>query len=328
MGRAASHVWNRAVIGATVRRVRPDLVFVFNPSGVGGLAMQWLHSSERVRVVHDVSDAALLDFYTFDVWLRVLAPDGRRPSLKRRAARALVQSIKPRASVLDLRRSYFTSRYLKKLFEGAGHAVDDCPIIPRAVEVRSEPARHDDGACGIICSGRVAEDKGIHVLLDALHQFAGAVAPKIDRVVIAGPFVEPSYQERVVRQAEELAPGIDVVFLGALDRPSLLRELSKCSIYVLPAVWEEPYSLSLLEGMAAGLAVVATTTGGTPEILSDEMNGLAVPPDDATALGTALVRLVNDPALRRQLGTRAREEMCSYRFNDSIDAIETHLRRQ
>ena len=54
--------------------------------------------------------------------------------------------------------------------------------------------------------------------------------------------------------------------------------------------------------MASGTAIVATNTGGTPEIVRDGVEGLLVPPRDAEALAAALRRLLGDPALRQRFG--------------------------
>src|SRR5438128_11858115 len=64
----------------------------------------------------------------------------------------------------------------------------------------------------------------------------------------------------------------------------------------------EGLGTSLLDAMACARPIVATRAGGIPEIVEDEVNGLLVPPRDARALADAIVRALNDEALRRRLG--------------------------
>jgi glycosyltransferase involved in cell wall biosynthesis len=91
-----------------------------------------------------------------------------------------------------------------------------------------------------------------------------------------------------------------VRFLGLReDIPKLLNELT---LLVHPAR-QEPLGRVLLEAAAAGVAVVATAVGGTPEIFSDGGSAVLVRPDDESALAAAMDRLLSDPAARRQLGT-------------------------
>ena len=97
-----------------------------------------------------------------------------------------------------------------------------------------------------------------------------------------------------------------VHFLGQRDDiPDLLAALD---IFVLPS-HSEGVSLALLEAMAAGLPVIATAVGGLPEVVTDGVNGLLIPPQDPEALAQALARLLDDPALAKKLGENARQHV-------------------
>jgi glycosyltransferase involved in cell wall biosynthesis len=74
--------------------------------------------------------------------------------------------------------------------------------------------------------------------------------------------------------------------------------------------WMEPFGRVAVEGMAAGCAVVGTAAGGLPEIITDGIDGILVPPKDVDALTTALYRLAAQPDLRRVL---TKEGACTAR---------------
>jgi glycosyltransferase involved in cell wall biosynthesis len=89
--------------------------------------------------------------------------------------------------------------------------------------------------------------------------------------------------------------------------PDLLHALD---LYVQPSLLEG-FGLSALEAMAAGKAVVASRVGGLPEVVSDGVTGILVPPSDPAALASAILSLLQDPARSARLGreglARARE---------------------
>jgi glycosyltransferase involved in cell wall biosynthesis len=93
------------------------------------------------------------------------------------------------------------------------------------------------------------------------------------------------------------------VFAG--ERKEVANLLPAFDIFVLPSL-TEGLSIALLEAAATGLAIVASSVGGNPEIIRDGETGLLVPPADARALEAALLRLLGDAPLRAGLGQAAR----------------------
>ena len=82
---------------------------------------------------------------------------------------------------------------------------------------------------------------------------------------------------------------------------------ASCDIVVMPSQWEEPCAMVLFEASAAGKPIVATATGGTPEILIDGHTGYLVRRDDMDAMVERVRALVRDPRLRQSIGARARQ---------------------
>jgi glycosyltransferase involved in cell wall biosynthesis len=96
-----------------------------------------------------------------------------------------------------------------------------------------------------------------------------------------------------------------VLFLGHLSAEELVEAYRACDAYVLPSDYEA-FGIVLLEAMACGKPCVATKVGGVSDIIADRKTGLLVPYGDAGALKSALVSLLGDSALRRELGSAAR----------------------
>jgi len=111
------------------------------------------------------------------------------------------------------------------------------------------------------------------------------------------------------KQVEDFGMAERVLFAGGReDVPSLLWA---ADVFVLPSL-REGMPNAVLEAMAAGLPVVATRVGGTPECVADGESGLLVPPDDSHALAHAVLRLLGSARMRARLGAAARERVCAH----------------
>jgi glycosyltransferase involved in cell wall biosynthesis len=139
--------------------------------------------------------------------------------------------------------------------------------------------------------------KGQRHLIDA----AALVLRQIPdaRFVIAG---EGELRGALERQIRERRLEKHVYLLGF--RPDVLSLHKIFDVFVMSSV-TEGLGTSLLDAMACGKPVVATMAGGIPEVVEDGLTGLLVPTRDPEAMAAAIVRLLNDAALRRQMGEAA-----------------------
>ena len=149
--------------------------------------------------------------------------------------------------------------------------------------------------------------------LKGLEQFLAAAAvvgtrfPNVRFLVVGetNPNDRP-YLSVLTALAERLGLGDRVVFAGLrTDVPQLL---ASATVSVMPSL-NEALSNVLLESMAAGVPVVATRVGGTPEAIEDGVNGLLVPPGDAAALARGICQVLADPELAQRLGPAARRSV-------------------
>ena len=170
--------------------------------------------------------------------------------------------------------------------------------------------------------GRIAPEKGLHRLCEAYAALRGRGALAGCRVELAGYLghehagwwrsVEKANAGRGlagdVRYRGELALDDKVAFLQALD------------LFVVPAEYDDPKGLSLIEAMACGTPVVAPRRGTYTELLERTGGGVLVEPDDAGGLEQALAALAADPARRVELGRRAAEGVRAHYSTDEMAA--------
>lgn len=156
--------------------------------------------------------------------------------------------------------------------------------------------------------GRTDHSKGPDLLLRAAHLLAPHT--KNFRLQILGTnhygySVPDAFEQMMSEMSDNLrAEGIGVNRPGFISRYDLPDYLRRAHINVVPSRWDEPFGLVTPEGMATGLATVASRTGGTPEIVADA--GLLFERDDADGLAAHLERLISDDALRLDYARRAR----------------------
>ena len=161
----------------------------------------------------------------------------------------------------------------------------------------------------VVCVGRQEPCKGQSVLVEALPALFTTHPEARVWFVGGGAVNKPDYVPELIARCAALGVTERVTFTGIRqDVPDILRQ---AAILVLPSVVPEAFGRTLVEGMAAGCAVVATAAGGPLYIVEDQVSGLLVPPDDADALAASLVALLDDPARAWRLGragrVRARE---------------------
>lgn len=146
--------------------------------------------------------------------------------------------------------------------------------------------------------GRLQPVKGVNFLIDA---FARLVAeyPHVQLQLVG----DGSERAVLAQQVAALSLGDKVHFLGIrADMPALYPTFD---LFVLPSLWEGMPNVAL-EAMASGVAVIATDTGGTPEVVQTGKSGILVQPGNATALYEAIALLVTDHERRCQLAQAGR----------------------
>jgi glycosyltransferase involved in cell wall biosynthesis len=97
-----------------------------------------------------------------------------------------------------------------------------------------------------------------------------------------------------------------VRFLGTVPLPALIRAYRTADLLVLPSIWQESYGLPVAEAMACGVPVLASASGGVPELIDDGVTGKLVPRLETEALARALREMSADPARLRAMGRAAR----------------------
>ncbi|MBX6323738.1 MAG: glycosyltransferase family 4 protein [Rhodospirillaceae bacterium] len=261
----------RTVRGA-VRRMRPDVVVSF-VDRTNTLLLAALIGTGIPVIACERTDPRRRQ--PARVW------DGARRLLYPRAAAVVVQT----EAVAGWAKAFVPARKVH--------------VIPNFVRELPAPGPAGQrGASQILAVGRLGFEKGYDVLL---HAFAASGLPaRGARLTILGEGPERAALEALARRL-----GI----AGAVSLPGVVAEperwMARCAVFVLPSRFEG-FPNALLEAMAMGCAVIAADCDSGPRhIVRDGTDGVLVPVEDVDALAAALVRLIEDAALRARLGAAA-----------------------
>lgn len=186
---------------------------------------------------------------------------------------------------------------------------DRIRIVPPGLDLQewSDPAGDRPPAAPLpprylLFAGRVASNKGVPLLLDAL-----ARIPPAERLPLVLMGKDWGQRAQLETQARRLGIAESLTWLGHVpDRATYRAVVRRAVALVLPSEWEA-FGIVLLEAMAAGTPVVATAVGGVPEVLEGGRAGRLVPYDEPEALAAAIVGVVRDPGTTRALAARGSE---------------------
>ena len=155
--------------------------------------------------------------------------------------------------------------------------------------------------------GRVAPEKGLHLLCDAYRNLRERGALEGCRIELAG-YLGPehtAYWQSIEREVKGWGLADEIRYRGELDLDHKVAFLQALDLFVVPAVYDDPKGLALLEAMACGVPVVAPRRGTYTELLERTGGGVLVEPENLAGLEETLQRLAGDRALLAELGQRA-----------------------
>jgi len=298
--------WYAAAVARDSRRRGCDVVHVYIYDSLLPVLRRLNPHARLVLHMHDSSQA---------LWDRRLV--GRRLAL---------------ADLIVGNSGYITDEVRRRFPEVA----DRCRAVLNAVDVHRFMPAVGDGApqstLRLLFVGRLSPEKGVHTLVRAFNtvvESGGDVTLELVGPSDLAPieFVDPVNEDRHFDDVRrffgsprafhdyllgQLSPAARsrVTVAGEVPHAELPQRLRESDVLVFPSVWNEPFGLPAIEGMASGLPVVATRGGAFPEIVDDGRTGLLVERGDSNQLASALLRLVQNRELRREMGRRGRERAC------------------
>ncbi|HET7080145.1 MAG TPA: glycosyltransferase family 4 protein [Chloroflexia bacterium] len=315
---------NVRIIRRIIAQVRPDVLVFWGGHELGrGLLSA---AEQRCRVV----------YFLADNWLTLELGIDQRPWRYRASRRLYDLALRvlgiPSGAV---RRDHliFVSRALQNQYAGLGIDVRKGTVIHLGIAeefARFQPQhilrRTPDEPPRVLYTGQLVAAKGVLTLIKALAQLRTRPGLEQTRLTLAGGVHHETFGAAL--RAEIHALGLDdaVEFAGRLPRAELPALFSRHDVQAFTSEWQEPFALSLLEGMASGIPVVSTLRGGSAEVIRDGANARAFAAGDPADLADKLAWVLSHPQEAAALGRTASAEIrqcCTLR--SELDALEAYL---
>lgn len=328
---AAPHPWPETVF-VDYPQVRPfrgaGRLFELHKRVTGwGHLRQGVYAAGVARAIRDagVEDLPLVlnNDLELAVYLRRCFPDAfilhhaqNNNPCDWRVRRAFGRAVNVATAVTDFCAAW-NARYFRTVLHTLPSGVDAERFCPADAPPAGDPV--------INFVGRTDPPKGPDLLLEAalrLAQRTRAFSLQILGRNHYDRFQPDAFQSHLEESMQRLErTGVQVRRAGWVERAALPDELRRAHIHCVPARWDEPFGLTTLEGMACGLATVASATGGTPQVVGGgAMLFARGAVDELTAI---LGDLVLDPVRRQELGGKARQRALQMTWKNTWDCLQT-----
>ena len=178
-------------------------------------------------------------------------------------------------------------------------------IVPNGIDKICSGARQDgleehNKTVNVLCVGYCAKIKGIYYLVEAMGLLKSQGQSDYFLYFVGDTQKDPEYFKKIERYIYTNSLDDRIRFYGEMYNRSLECFWEKADMFVLPSLWES-YCLVIVEAMGRGIPVISTKVGAIPELVTDGVTGLLVPPKDSRALAETIQRLSKDSSLRKKV---------------------------
>jgi glycosyltransferase involved in cell wall biosynthesis len=212
---------------------------------------------------------------------------------------------------------------------------DKMRLVPLGINLDgyTPKPRERSGPFTIGFFARIAPEKGLHALVEAYRQLRSRPNIGPSRLVAAG-YLAPEHREYldgIRSRVREWGLEDQFEYRGEVDRAHKIAFLHSLDVLSVPATYQEPKGIFLLEAMASGVPVVQPRRGAFPEIVERTGGGLIVEADNADALADGLLELWNNPRRAAALGAAGaagvREHYHVGRMAEAAEAVYHELKK-
>jgi glycogen(starch) synthase len=255
--------------------------------------------------------------------------------IKRPVAWAVTRTLRhKRARAPQLAHVACVSRFVLEELRRRGLALPGGRVIYNGIDLatfcfpvaRRQALRQAGAPLRLLFAGSITPEKGTDIAVQAVAQLAGRYRPDQMHLTVigAGP---KDFVTHLMAWTKQHQLGPYVTFGGWVSREAMPERLKDFDVMLFTSSWQEPLARMMMEGMAAGLALVSTATGGSAEFLKHDLNALTFAAGDPVALAVQIERLLTEPGLLDRIASAGQATaLTHFDFNRMANETEAFIR--
>ena len=289
------------------RKIKPDIIHGFYTETFAA------NLSSRLKNIPVVQEIHYADLHPYTIKDILKYP--KKASGLLWAAHLRFAKTAAKAADIIVTPSNYMKKKLVEVFDLPGERISVVPVGINEDVFSIKRNTSEGKPINLLFVGRLVKEKGLDVLLNALNEVN---VKKDAHVTVVG---EGPLKGQYTELAARLGVSDKVSFKGFLTREEILSYLSRMDVLVVPSLIEN-FPRITLEGMGAGIPVVASAVGGIPEQITDDVDGILVPPGDQRELADAIIKLSSEQEMMEKIGVAGRIKAGEFSIGKKITCFE------
>lgn len=331
VGRKQREAEDVAHLQKMVAEFQPDLLFVWHAIGLSRVMLKTAEALPQPTVYYFAGYLPELSDEHIEFWQKEPV-HWTAKLLKQPLAKIALNMLRQEGKPIRLSYEHVicVSDYVRQRLVKQDLIPEESVVVHNGVDLthfatdNKQPEMADVLHC--LVAGRINAEKGIHTTIEAFRILSQTPHSSRLKLHLLGDGPADYVQE--MRHKVDLYGLQDtVVFMPPVPRSQMPEILAQHQILILPSEYAEPIARSMQEGMAMGLLVIGTTTGGSGELLEHEKTGLVFTAGDAQSLATQLGRAIIEPELMIQISLAGQVTVkTSFTIERTTDKVEQYLK--
>ena len=315
VARAKRQAFNYKYTKRHIEKIQPDVVYHFNGANI---------STASAIACFDTKTPTC--FHIADPWLIAHTPTKSGP----RFISKILGSPKWNKNTFSCANKIFVSNSLMETYQKNNMCEGISIVVSNGLPsdvLEYNTANHSllSDELRVVCAGRLRENKGQLVLVNAIAEIKKET-PNINITLTICGTGDIKYEQKIRDTIKNNHLENVIKLTGEISRLEVLEKMATSDGVIVPSLWEEPFGLVAIEGMALGKPVLASKIGGLVDIVINNETGNLVKAGDTKELSTTLIDWAKTPEVLKSFGEKAKNiAIEKYRWADKVRDIENCL---